>query len=79
MSLDRNLFTLLLTPNAAASRPDEGVTVVDLVDPNGTVHYRKRRFAGGVYKAELYGEYPRGLICRSRASAGADAALLCTI
>lgn len=54
MSLDRNLFTLLLTPNAAASRPDEGVTVVDLVDPNGTVHYRKRRFAGGVYKAELY-------------------------
>ncbi|KAL4066053.1 hypothetical protein J3A83DRAFT_4048186, partial [Scleroderma citrinum] len=54
MSLDRNLFTLLLTPNAAASRPDQGVSVVDLVDPNGVVHYRKRRFAGVVYKAELY-------------------------
>lgn len=54
MSLDRNLFTLLLTPNAAASRTDQGVSVVDLVDPCGTVYYRKKRIGGGVYKAELY-------------------------
>ncbi|KAI6008826.1 hypothetical protein F5J12DRAFT_54912 [Pisolithus orientalis] len=53
MSLDRNLFTLLLTPNAAASRVDQGVSVVDLIDPSGTVYYRKRRIGGGVYKAEL--------------------------
>ncbi|KAI6144478.1 hypothetical protein BKA82DRAFT_4017124 [Pisolithus tinctorius] len=53
MSLDRNLFTLLLTPNAAASRVDQGVSVVDLTDPSGTVYYRKRRIGGGVYKAEL--------------------------
>ncbi|KAI6046076.1 hypothetical protein EDC04DRAFT_1870881 [Pisolithus marmoratus] len=54
MSLDRNLFTLLLTPNATASSADQGVSVVDLIDPSGTVHYRKRRLGGGVYKAELY-------------------------
>ncbi|KAI6121511.1 hypothetical protein F5141DRAFT_1061233 [Pisolithus sp. B1] len=54
MSLDRNLFTLLLTPNAAASRTDQCVSVVDLIDPSGTVHYRKQRINGGVYKAELY-------------------------
>ncbi|KAG6329856.1 hypothetical protein ID866_9233 [Astraeus odoratus] len=54
MSLDRNLFTLILTPNPSVSSPVSGTSVVDLVDPSGTVHYRKRRLPGGVYKAELY-------------------------
>lgn len=54
MSLDRNLFTLLLTPSAAASRTNQGVSVVNLIDPSGTVYYRKKRIGGGVYKAELY-------------------------
>lgn len=77
MSLDRNLFTLLLTPNSAASRPDQGVTVVDLVDPNGVVHYRKRRFAGGLYKAELYGESYVDVTAHRRSSE--DDAALCTV
>ncbi|KAG1723238.1 uncharacterized protein EDB91DRAFT_1271967 [Suillus paluster] len=50
MSLDQNLFTLLLTPNASA--PNELVT--DLTDPSGNVHYRKRRIPGQVYRIEVY-------------------------
>ncbi|KAG0705609.1 hypothetical protein DFH29DRAFT_872952 [Suillus ampliporus] len=50
MSLDQNLFTLLLTPNTSGS---SGL-VTDLTDPSGNVHYRKRRIPGQVYKIELY-------------------------
>ncbi|KAF9244642.1 hypothetical protein BU15DRAFT_86013 [Melanogaster broomeanus] len=50
MSLDQNLFTLLLTPNTS----DPAGTVVDLTDPSGNVHYRKRRIAGQVYRSEVY-------------------------
>lgn len=49
MSLDKNLFTLNFTANAAD--PD----VVDLVDPVGTVHYRKRRVLGDTYTIEVSG------------------------
>jgi hypothetical protein len=50
MSLDKNLFTLTITPNADDPR------VIDLVDPEGTVHYRKQRVPGSTYKMEVYGE-----------------------
>jgi hypothetical protein len=50
MSLDKNLFTLVITPDA------NDPAVVDLVDPSGVVHYSKRRVPGPVYKAEVYGE-----------------------
>lgn len=49
MSLDQNLFTLNVTPNAAD--PD----VVDLVDTVGTVHYRKRKVQGETYTIEVSG------------------------
>lgn len=49
MSLDQNLFTLLFTPN------QDNPNVVDLIDPSGNVHYRKRRVMGSVYTAEVYG------------------------
>ncbi|KAG2121883.1 hypothetical protein DEU56DRAFT_91134 [Suillus clintonianus] len=50
MSLDQNLFTLLLTPNTS----DSSGLVTDLTDPSGNVHYRKRRIPGQVYKIEVY-------------------------
>ncbi|KAH9889038.1 hypothetical protein C8Q73DRAFT_794025 [Cubamyces lactineus] len=47
MSLDQNLFTL----NVACRSDDPNV--LDLVDPNGVVHYTKRRVQGTVYTIEL--------------------------
>ncbi|TFK52060.1 hypothetical protein OE88DRAFT_1658838 [Heliocybe sulcata] len=47
MSLDQNLFTLNLV-----QRPDNPL-IIDLVDNNGTTHYRKQRVPGTVYKIEL--------------------------
>lgn len=49
MSLDKNLFTLLFTPN------NNLPNVIDLVDPSGTVHYRKQRVLTPEYKIEVYG------------------------
>jgi len=49
MSLDKNLFTLLLTPHK------DNPNVIDLMDPSGTVHYRKQRVPGPEYKIEVYG------------------------
>jgi hypothetical protein len=49
MSLDKNLFTLLFTPHK------DNQNVIDLVDPSGTVHYRKQRVPGSEYKIEVYG------------------------
>ena len=49
MSLDKNLFTLLFTPN------NDHPNVIDLVDPSGTVHYRKRRVPTPEYRIEVYG------------------------
>ncbi|KAF5351540.1 hypothetical protein D9758_007242 [Tetrapyrgos nigripes] len=49
MSLDQNLFTLILAPNK-----DDPTNVVDLAEPSGVVHYRKQRMEGPVYKAEVY-------------------------
>ena len=50
MSLDKNLFTLIFTPN------NDHPNVIDLVDPSGTVHYRKQRVATPEYKIEVYGK-----------------------
>jgi hypothetical protein len=51
MSLDQNLFTLTLTPS---KQPPPGS--IDLIDPSGTVHYRKVRKEGAVgYAWSLYG------------------------
>lgn len=49
MSLDQNLFTLIVTPNK------EDANVVDLVNPAGTIFYRKQRIPGVVYTAQVYG------------------------
>ena len=49
MSLDQNLFTLNVTPSTT------DLDVVDLVDPAGTIHYRKRRAHGETYKVEVSG------------------------
>ncbi|KAG7444414.1 uncharacterized protein BT62DRAFT_899698 [Guyanagaster necrorhizus] len=48
MSLDQNLYTLLVTPNK------DHPNVIDLVDPSGVTHYRKQRLAGPVYTIEVY-------------------------
>ncbi len=51
MSLDQNLFTLHLTPHK------DYPNVIDLIDPAGTIHYRKQRVAGSEYRIEVYGEH----------------------
>ncbi|KAH7913056.1 hypothetical protein BJ138DRAFT_1111787 [Hygrophoropsis aurantiaca] len=61
MSLDQNLFTLLITPNNSDS------TVLDLVDPSGIVHYRKRRILGQVYKIEVYEPVSESLLVSATA------------
>ncbi|KAJ3801723.1 hypothetical protein GGU11DRAFT_768049 [Lentinula aff. detonsa] len=48
MSLDQNLFTLIVTPSTADPN------VVDLVESTGRIHYRKQRVPGPTYKAEVY-------------------------
>lgn len=58
MSLDQNLFTLLLTPNSS----DSSGLVTDLTDPSGNVHYRKRRVPGKVYRIEVYDPISESLL-----------------
>lgn len=58
MSLDQNLFTLLLTPNTS----DSSELVTDLTDPSGNVHYRKRRVPGKVYRIEVYDPISESLL-----------------
>ncbi|KAI0351868.1 hypothetical protein OH77DRAFT_1438977 [Trametes cingulata] len=47
MSLDQNLFTLNVNP-----RTDDR-NALDLIDPNGVVHYTKRRLPGTEYTIEM--------------------------
>jgi hypothetical protein len=49
MSLDQNLFTLHFTQNK------DNPSAIDLVDPSGTIHYRRHRILGQIYKIEVYG------------------------
>lgn len=51
MSLDENLFTLIITPSK-----EDPINVVDLVDSKtGAIYYRKQRIPGAVYTAQVYG------------------------
>jgi len=53
MSLDKNLFTLTFSPHK------DNPNILDLVDPVGTIHYRKQKVVGSKeYKIELYGGFP---------------------
>ncbi|KAI0819584.1 hypothetical protein BC628DRAFT_1401730 [Trametes gibbosa] len=47
MSLDQNLFTLNVTARA------DDIDTLDLTDPNGVVHYTKRRVPGTEYTIEV--------------------------
>lgn len=49
MSLDQNLFTLNVIPDAA------NPAFTDLVDPSGAAHYKKERIGGTPYRMNLYG------------------------
>ncbi|KAJ7755750.1 hypothetical protein DFH07DRAFT_821706 [Mycena maculata] len=61
MSLDQNLFTLVVTPST------ENPNVVDLVDPAGVRHYRKQRIPGPVYKTEIYDPLSEALLVTATA------------
>jgi len=62
MSLDKNLFTLLFTPHK------DNQNVIDLVDPSGTVHYRKQRATGSSeYKIEVYDPMSESLLATATA------------
>jgi len=63
MSLDKNLFTLLFTPN------NDHPNVIDLVDPSGTVHYRKQRVLTPEYKIEVYDPMSESLLATAAAPA----------
>ncbi|KAF4593156.1 hypothetical protein EYR38_008868 [Pleurotus pulmonarius] len=57
MSLDKNLFTLVVTPNK------DHPNVVDLVEPSGTIHYRKQRVVDPAgYKVEVYDPMSESLL-----------------
>ncbi|KAF8817519.1 hypothetical protein BYT27DRAFT_7247391 [Phlegmacium glaucopus] len=61
MSLDKNLFTLFFTPNK------DHPNVIDLVDPSGTVHYRKQRVLTPEYKIEVYDPMSESLLATAAA------------
>ncbi|KAG5647919.1 hypothetical protein DXG03_007843 [Asterophora parasitica] len=56
MSLDQNLFTLNLVQHK------DDPHVVDLIDPSGTIHYRKQRVLSPEYKAEVYDPISQSLL-----------------
>ncbi|CAK5281428.1 unnamed protein product [Mycena citricolor] len=68
MSLDQNLFTLIVTPSA------ENPHVVDLIDPQGRTHYRKQRVASvaPVYKIEIYDRESEALLVTATAPSAAS-------
>ncbi|KAJ6558515.1 hypothetical protein DFH09DRAFT_532827 [Mycena vulgaris] len=66
MSLDQNLFTLIVTPST------ENPNVLDLVDPAGRAHYRKQRIPGPVYKTEVYDPLSESLLVTATAPAASS-------
>lgn len=60
MSLDKNLFTLNVSP-----RPDDP-DIVELIDPLGTIHYRKQRVQGTTYAVDVYGEHASRILSACR-------------
>jgi len=65
MILDQNLFTL----NILSSKEEPGAT--DLIDPNDTIYYRKRRKAAGAspYEWDLYDPHSESLLATVSATA----------
>ncbi|KAF7321450.1 hypothetical protein MKEN_00665500 [Mycena kentingensis (nom. inval.)] len=61
MSLDQNLFTLVLTPST------DNPNVVDLNDPSGQPYYRKQRVPGPVYRMEMYDPLSQALLATATA------------
>ncbi|KAJ7039198.1 hypothetical protein C8F04DRAFT_1087477 [Mycena alexandri] len=61
MSLDQNLFTLIVTPST------ENPNVLDLIDPAGRAHYRKQRTPGPIYKTEIYDPLSEALLVTATA------------
>ncbi|KAF9563965.1 hypothetical protein CPC08DRAFT_705682 [Agrocybe pediades] len=61
MSLDQNLFTLHFTPHS------DNPSIVDLIDPSGTVHYRKQRVSCPEYKIEVYDPTSESLLAGATA------------
>lgn len=49
MSQYTSFFTLNIVPN------DQNPLVVDLLDPQGVLHYRKQKEPGTVYTVNVYG------------------------
>ncbi|KAJ7497073.1 hypothetical protein FB451DRAFT_1209976 [Mycena latifolia] len=66
MSLDQNLFTLVVTPSS------DNPNVLDLVDPAGRAHYRKQRIPGPVYKTEVYDPLSESLLVTATAPAASS-------
>ncbi|KAF8909354.1 hypothetical protein CPB84DRAFT_1813071 [Gymnopilus junonius] len=63
MSLDQNLFTLHFTPHK------DNANVIDLVDPSGTMHYRKQRVSTLEYKIEVYDPMSESLLATATSPA----------
>ncbi|KAI0259357.1 hypothetical protein BC834DRAFT_974329 [Gloeopeniophorella convolvens] len=61
MSLDRNLFTLNVTPN------ESDPTVQDLVDQSGNVHYHKQREGGTLYRINLFDPMSQAMLASATA------------
>ncbi|KAL6299531.1 hypothetical protein BKA93DRAFT_829811 [Sparassis latifolia] len=61
MSLDQNLFTLHISPNA------DDPTIVDLADPAGNLHYRKQLVPGNVYVINVYDPLSESLLATATA------------
>ncbi|KAJ8520284.1 hypothetical protein ONZ45_g2866 [Pleurotus djamor] len=68
MSLDKNLFTLVVTPNK------DDPNVIDLVDPAGVMHYRKQRVPDSGYKVEVYDPSSESLLITVTAPASTSKA-----
>ncbi|TFY61486.1 hypothetical protein EVG20_g7041 [Dentipellis fragilis] len=61
MSLDQNLFTLTIAPQA------DDPAFVDLADASGTVHYRKQRVPGTAYHINVYEPLSEALLASASA------------
>ncbi|KAA1475541.1 hypothetical protein DENSPDRAFT_842339, partial [Dentipellis sp. KUC8613] len=61
MSLDQNLFTLTIAPQA------DDPAFVDLADASGTVHYRKQRIPGTAYHINVFEPLSEALLASASA------------
>ncbi|KAI0039054.1 hypothetical protein FA95DRAFT_1567372 [Auriscalpium vulgare] len=66
MSLDQNLFTLNVTPN------EKDPAIIDLIDPQGTIHYSKQKEPGSVYKINVFDPTTQALLASATAPSAAS-------